>query len=265
MTGSPVADLHVHTTASDGVLSVEEIPAAARDASLHTVALTDHDRFNPSLKDPVTTVDGIRVIRGIELKVSCPNGTTIDLLGYATTETPALASLIADLQTNRIERAREMIAQLERALDISIDCPMHEGIGRPHIAQAVADHSAVSLTKDDVFDEYIGDGRPCHVQREIPTLAEGARILTDACQLVSVAHPLRYDDLEAALAAAVDVGAIERWYPYDRPVDPSPIDRAIADHSLIPTGGSDAHGPQLGQCGLDEPACQRFLTALGSA
>ena len=262
MTGSPVADLHVHTNASDGTLSLREIPDAASNASLHTVALTDHDRFHPDLTDPVMTLDTIRIIRGIELKVSCPDGTHIDLLGYAAKRTRELAALIDRLQENRVERAEEIIRNVEKELDISLPITIDDGIGRPHIAGAVSDHPAVSLSHNEVFDELIGDGRPCYVPREIPSLSEGKRILRNACELVSVAHPLRYRHLTTAVSVATELGAIERWYPYKQSVDLNPIDRAIEQGSLIPTGGSDAHGRKLGQCGLDEHACQRVLSAL---
>ena len=68
MNTGPVADLHVHTTASDGLLSVDQLPAVAHEAGIEWVAVTDHDRVHPDLSAPVTKRDKIGMIRGIELR-----------------------------------------------------------------------------------------------------------------------------------------------------------------------------------------------------
>ncbi|OYR81429.1 histidinol-phosphatase, partial [Halorubrum distributum] len=58
-----VADLHAHTTVSDGTLTLSEVPAAAREAGVDWVAVTDHDRIHPGLDAPVVERDGVRVVR----------------------------------------------------------------------------------------------------------------------------------------------------------------------------------------------------------
>ena len=67
-----VADLHVHTTNSDGTLTLGTLAPAAERADLAAVAVTDHDRLHPDLADGVSTLDGITVIHGIELRVETP-------------------------------------------------------------------------------------------------------------------------------------------------------------------------------------------------
>jgi predicted metal-dependent phosphoesterase TrpH len=64
-----IADLHVHTTNSDGGLELSELPSAARRAGLEAVAVTDHDRIHPDLDGPVTAMGGVTVVHGIELRV----------------------------------------------------------------------------------------------------------------------------------------------------------------------------------------------------
>jgi hypothetical protein len=88
----------------------------------------------------------------------------------------------------------------------------------------------------------------------VPCFERGAARLRESCALVGLAHPLRYDDPGAALEYAADLDAVERYYPYDPPTDPAPVDRAIQASDLLATGGSDAHDEVLGRAGLDRTA-----------
>lgn len=266
MTGmefDPVADLHVHTTASDGTLAIQGLSTAARRAGLEAIAVTDHDLVHPDLDAPAQRLDGIWVIRGIELKVERESGERLDILGYAINDTNELSDLLDRLQSNRIERATAMIDRLESRLEITLPVEVGHGIGRPHLARAVAAHPETDYSIDEVFADLIGDGRPCHVARWVPSYEEGVRALRRACPVVAVAHPLRYAHVETALAVARDLGAIERWYPYDRSVDCRRLEAFIADHDLLPTGGSDAHGRELGTAGPDRAALDRLLDGCG--
>ena len=255
------ADLHVHTTNSDGTLTLETttnsdgelkvktVPDAAREAGVEVVAITDHDRIHPALSDPVTTVDGIEVIHGIELRVE-HSEMRVDLLGYGVERTAELDALVERLQTNRIERAREIIRRVESHTGVELDITVEAGIGRPHIARAIekSDHH---YGYQDAFDHLIGNDGPCYVSRNIPSFEEGHRILVESCAIVGLAHPLRYPDPGRALSLAEHLDAVELHYPYSRSVDTTPVERAIADHDLLVTGGSDAHEQTLGKAGLD--------------
>ena len=266
-----VADLHVHTTNSDGTLVLDALPAAARRAGLDAVAVTDHDRFHPAIEAPVSTVDGVTVIHGIELRVDA-GSQRVDLLGYGVEPTQALTAEVERLQRNRIERGAAIVERVEDRLGIDLGVEPREGLGRPHIARAIAEHPDAPYDVQGAFDELIGDGGPCYVPRAVPDFARGRRLLADACAFVGLAHPLRYDDPESALELTADLDAVERWYPYDRPVDPpaedrlaaglEAVDQAIAEHGLLATGGSDAHDANLGGTGLDRDAFERVRERL---
>lgn len=259
----PVADLHVHTTASDGQLTVADIPAIARRAGLSAVAITDHDRLHPELSNPIERRDGLTIVRGIELKVEPTDGERLDLLGYAASETAALARLLDGLQTDRVQRATRMVACVEERLDVTLDIELRQGIGRPHVARAIDAHPETAHDAQSAFDTLIGDDGPCYVPRDVPTLETGLETLTDACRLVAVAHPLRYTDVDRALTIATRVGAVERWYPYGADVDEERVARAVAANDLLPTGGSDAHDANLGRAGPDRRAYRRFRETCG--
>ena len=255
------ADLHVHTTNSDGTLELGEVPDAAREAGVGVVAITDHDRLHPDLPTPVGVLDGITVVHGIELRVDA-DALDVDLLGYAATRAPELAAEIDRLQRDRVERGRRIIERVENHLGIDLGIEPREGIGRPHIARAIADHPGTEYDVDGAFRHLIGNGGPCYVARDLPDFGTGVSLLREACGLVGLAHPLRYSDPEAALELAADLDAVERFYPYGREVDGRPVERAIARHGLVATGGSDAHGTEVGRAGLTGEAYREFRGAI---
>lgn len=244
-----VADLHVHTTVSDGRLELEDVPAAARRAGVGTVALTDHDRIQPELDSPVVERGDVTLVHGIELRVDAGQQ-KVDLLGYGVDPTPALELECERIQQNRVERARAIVDCVEDRLSVDLDLDLHPGVGRPHVARAI-DESDADLDYQAAFDTLIGDGDPCYVAREIPDFETGRELLADACAVVGLAHPLRYGDPEHALELTRELDAVERHYPYGRAVDQTPVDRAIEEHDLLATGGSDAHDDRLGVAGLD--------------
>jgi predicted metal-dependent phosphoesterase TrpH len=258
-----VADLHVHTTASDGRLTVAELPAAARAEGVDVVAVTDHDRLHPALDEPVTVRDGVTVIRGIELRVETP-AQRVDLLGYGARETEALATELDRIQRDRVQRARRMVAALEERLDVDLDVALEPGIGRPHVARAVAESDA-DCDYAGAFERFIGDDGPCYVPREVPDADRGIGLLADACPVVSLAHPLRYPDPEAALALGPRLDGVERHYPYGHTVATETVDRALDAHDLLATGGSDAHDRRLGVAGLDREAYAPVASRLPDA
>ncbi len=245
----PHADLHVHTTRSDGALELDAVPAAARRAGVAVVGLTDHERLQP-LSAPVVERDGIVLVAGIELRVELDSGSRIDLLGYGVSPTAELEELVEDVQENRIARGQAIVDCVEDRLGIDLAAEVGVGFGRPHVARAIADHPDTDYDYEGAFEHLIGARCPCYVPREVPTARRGRDTLSAACSLVSLAHPLRYADPEEPLTFAAALDAVERAYPYGREVDDGPVARAIARHGLLVTGGSDAHDDRLGLAGL---------------
>lgn len=246
-----VADLHVHTTRSDGSLTLSTLPAAARRAGVDAVAITDHDRTQPALDAPVTTLEGLTVVHGIELRVDAGDQ-RLDLLGYGVDPTDELQALCDRIQRDRRERGQRIIDRVEAEIDVSLPVEPRAGLGRPHIARAIAEVS--EYTYQEAFDQLIGNDCPCYVSREIPDFEAGRAVLADACGVVGLAHPFRYGDTEAALDRCRSLDAVERWYPYDRDIDVDRLEAAIDQHDLLPTGGSDAHDEHLGRAGLNGTA-----------
>ena len=264
------ADLHVHTDNSDGTFALADVPAAARDAGVSVVAITDHDRLHPDLDQPIVERGSVELVHGIELRVDAGDQ-RIDVLGYGVTPTEDLVAECERIQRDRVERGAKIIENVETRLGVTLDVEPREGLGRPHIARSVVAHPDTEY--DDigsVFDDLIGDDGPCFVARDVPGFETGVSLLRDACGLVGLAHPLRYGDPEAALARCSELDAVELHYPYDRPVgsDPddddgrAPVEAAIEEHDLLVTGGSDAHERELGKAGLSREEYERVRETL---
>ncbi|KYH26909.1 hypothetical protein HAPAU_07970 [Halalkalicoccus paucihalophilus] len=247
------ADLHVHTTASDGTMALAEVPVAARAAGVQVVAITDHDRPHPDFDSPIDEHGGVTLVRGIELRIDSPKG-AVDLLGYGVRETEGLNALVERIQRSRVERGGEIIRRVENELQIELDLEPVAGLGRPHIARAIDDHPESGYDYEGAFAELIGADCPCYVPRDIPDFERGLAALRESCALVGLAHPFRYRDPESALTLTRYLDCVERWYPYGRPVDTGLLERVIEENELLPMGGSDAHDDRLGRAGLDESA-----------
>lgn len=245
----PYADLHAHTTRSDGSLELAEVPVAASDAGVSVVAVTDHDRFQP-FDAPAIERDGITIVHGIELRVETDEGMRVDLLGYGVEPTAALEAETERIQRDRRERGQAIVDTVEDRLGIDLGLSVETGFGRPHVARAIADHPDSGYDYEGAFDHLIGNDGPCFVPRDVCPFEEGRDILSEACSLVSLAHPLRYPDPKRALELAADLDAVELAYPYGAAVDRTPVVRTIERHDLLATGGSDAHGTELGVAGL---------------
>ncbi len=253
----PYADLHVHTTRSDGALELAEVPDAARRAGVDVVALTDHDRLQP-FDEPAIERDGVRLVHGIELRVETDAGQRVDLLGYGTEPTADLEATTERIQRNRIERGRAIVDRVEDRLDVDLGVIVDDGFGRPHVARAIDAHPDTAYDYEGAFDHLIGNDGPCFVPRELPSFEHGRQVLSEAGRLVSLAHPFRYPDPEAALELTSELNAVERYYPYGRETDPEPIDHAIERHGLFATGGTEAHERELGVAGLSETEYRRL-------
>lgn len=257
---TPVADLHLHTTASDGTLTVPELPAAAREGGVSAIAVTDHDRVHPELDAPVTTVEGVTVVRGIELRVDAGDQ-RVDLLGYGVEDAPAILDLTERIQADRKDRGRRIVERVESHLDVSLDVELREGIGRPSVARAIEESDA-PYDYQGAFDHLIGNDGPCYVARWVPDFEEGVAALRDSCAVVGLAHPFRYPDPESALELASELDAVERFYPYGgasaEKEDKALIDEYAERNGLLATGGTDAHDKTLGVAGPPREEFEAF-------
>jgi len=243
-------DLHIHSTASDGRLSPEEVVARSVELGLTTIAITDHDTVNgivPAL-EAVKAFPGLRVIPGVELSTDVPQG-EVHVLGYFIDYTDKeLVARLERMRNSRQERAQGIIAKL-RDLGVHIEWRRVQeiagsgSIGRPHLAQAMLEKGYIA-SFNEAFTNYLGRGGPAYVERKKMTSVDAVELILRTKGLPVLAHPFTVSDPEAMvieLKAAGLVG-IEAYY---KDYNTEEIDRlvSLADrYNLIATGGSDYHG-----------------------
>lgn len=267
------ADLHLHSTASDGSLSPGAVVAAARAARLDVIALCDHDTVAGVAAAIAEARDAVRVIPALEVSSSI-EGRELHLLGYGIdAENPALLRYTgeaASARTVRMERMLEHLAargikvSLEEVLS-SADVPP-QCIGRPHLARALHTRGYVR-TVSDAFDRYIGNEGPAYVQLDLLEPREAIELIHQAGGVAVWAHP-RLDVFDRAVRGLRELGldGVECYRPRLTPSEVQYFDTAARDLGLLRTGGSDWHGVwhgPLGDFALDDKDVGEFLRAIG--
>lgn len=243
------ADLHLHTTASDGRLEPAELVSLAVKVGLDVIAITDHDSIDgvvPALA-AAQAYPSVTVIPGVELSTDVPRG-EVHVLGYFIDYTDRnLAVTLDGLRDSRKGRAVRMIAKL-RDLGMEVQWQRVEelaqggSVGRPHIAQAMLEAGYIS-SLSEAFDNYIGRNGPAYAEREKMTPAESVKLIVDVRGLPVLAHPADIEDLDALLPELLKAGlvGIEVFYTKYTPETISRLLTIAQQHRLITTGGTDYH------------------------
>ena len=243
------ADLHLHTTASDGRLEPAEIVRLAVQVGLNVIAVTDHDTID-GITPALTAAEdfpSLTVIPGVEINTDVPHG-EVHVLGYFIDYTDRkLAVSLQKLRDSRLERAQKMIAKLG-SLGMEIQWQRVQqlaqggSVGRPHVAQALLEAGHVASFRE-AFEKYIGHDGPAYVDREKLLPVEAVRLIIDAKGLPVLAHPADIGNLSGLISKLKAAGlvGIEVYYCDYTPDVISRLSRLAEQHQLIPTGGTDYH------------------------
>ena len=244
-------DLHIHTTASDGTFTPEEVVQEALRAGLAAVAITDHDT---AVGYPRAAEEGLRcgveVVPGIE--ISTKFRSAVHILGYyIDTASPALEEVLDRIHRDRDERLVKLCAKLrESGVDMDIE-RMHarfgEIVGRPHFAEILIERG---LAKDmrDAFDRYVEKGRKYYQGRHFLSIERSIELIRAAGGTAVLAHPFQYrlddaglrDLIEHCMESGLE-GMECRYSGYDAAMS-GYLEQLAAQYGLLMTGGSDFHG-----------------------
>ncbi|HZK43598.1 MAG TPA: PHP domain-containing protein [Syntrophomonadaceae bacterium] len=260
-------DLHIHTKASDGVYSAEEIIDNAIKIGLEGIAITDHDTVDglsvakDYLKKLKTT---LKFVPGIELNTDYKD-VEVHILGYFIDyyHQPLLDKLI-EIKQSRYERAAKMVERLHNiGLIISFEDVkrMAEGgvIARPHIAQALMDKGYVFSVKE-AFNKYISKGRPGYVPRYKFSPDEAISLIKESGGIAVLAHPglIKNGNIVEEIIK-MGIEGIEVYYPQHHPILIDNYLKICNENGLLVTGGSDFHGigagdshGRLGSTGINQ-------------
>jgi len=242
-----VADLHIHTTASDGLFSPEQVLAMAARAGLSHIAITDHDTLDGVLAVAGRSTGPV-LIPGIELAADLPH-CEVHILGYHfDLDHPELRRQISLVAQDRFDRAERMVAKLAKlGYPLSYDRVLAiagsaAAIGRPHIAQALVEKKYFADI-DAVFAAVLDHDKPGYVPHYKLTPADAVALIKDAGGIAVLAHPgLMGDDAVVRAMISLGVGGLEAFHPMHSRQETAKYLAMAAEHGLIVTGGSDFHG-----------------------
>lgn len=243
------ADLHLHTTFSDGTLSCDQLVSLAAKAGLSAISIVDHDTvagFEQAREAGVKF--NVEVISGVELTAE-NDGVEIHLLGYLfDSGYKPLLEKLEFLRKNRVERIYKICDKLKKDMDVELDPEAvfdlsgKGTVGRLHVARAMVKSGLIKSTYD-AFYKYIGDRCPGYVSGFKLTPSEAIKLIKDAGGVPVLAHPytLRRDELILEFIKAGLMGLEVYYSEHTQGMVNFYLD-LVKKYKLVATGGSDFHG-----------------------
>ncbi len=259
------ADLHIHTTFSDGELTPDQAAQKAIDAGLDAFAVTDHDECRGFAA--LTKAQGITAIAGIELAAQM--GAEVHVLGYnIDCRSEALVGHSEKAAVSRLNRAYEIVERLKGGgFEISMDEVLNacggDVVGRPHIA-AVLVNKGYAPSVAAAFERYLGSGAPYYVPQNKITVARAAELILAAGGLPVLAHPglLSGSVFARLLPKLKEMGfwGIEAYHPAHTDGQCIEFESLARSSGLYVTTGSDFHGSSTPRVGIgEETRCSHYL------
>jgi predicted metal-dependent phosphoesterase TrpH len=267
-----IVDLHIHSAASDGKLTVQEIFKEAKARNIGFLAITDHDSI--SCQTQATTLakkEGFRYITGVEFNVTFSHlkyhegkAVSLDFLGYQfDANNKALEGKLETMAKYREERAAKILNNLNAEFkkenisaltndDLSLIEESVDGVlGRPHIADYLVKKSIVE-TRQEAFDKYLVK---CDAPKYPLYLEEASNLIRDAGGKLVLAHPndphgTSLVTLSKSLVEQTEIiqekmlpyiDGVECWHSRNLPETTNHYVEFSKQHGLIMTGGSDCH------------------------
>jgi predicted metal-dependent phosphoesterase TrpH len=265
------ADLHCHSTASDGRFTPTQLVAHAAHAGIELLALTDHDSINGVAEaQQAARSHQIAFVPGVEISVIWERK-TLHIVGLnVDPNCPTLSAGLAELQMQRQVRAvrmaqhleklgvadalqrAEQSAQIGQAGATGSDSPSNKGgqVTRTHFARLLVEDGKVTDMKQ-AFKRYLGAGKPAYVGADWTSLEHCVAWIHAAGGLAVIAHPLRYQFTGAwrnrMLSAFKDIGGDGLEVSCGTSQQAHDITTSTQDalrYDFLASAGSDFHGPE---------------------
>ena len=246
-----MVDLHLHSTASDGMLGPRALVERAKQVRLHTICITDHDTVSGYDEARKTGIEiGIEVLPGCE--VSCDHaGKEIHILGLlvnaADTE---FAGRLNGFRQERKAHLPKILARLAE-LGVPVSEPevrkyaTDEFVGRPHIARAMIARGYVNHL-EEAFSRFLGTEAPAYVPRRRISAMEAIELIVGAGGVPVIAHPGVYDYEDRQIAQLQEQGlrGVEVLHPDHDESRRTRYAEIARRRKMLLTGGSDFHGAE---------------------
>lgn len=234
------ADLHMHTTFSDGAYPLEKVIEFAKKANVDVIAITDHDTFT----DANMYSNEIKVINGLELS-TFHNDESIHVLAYFKNTPPqSFLDLLEDQKQKRIARAFEMLKLLEKHFSIKLDKSFiyqTNSITRGGIGREIIKQTNGKYTKKYIFTHMIGKGNPAYLPSVKMETIDGIKAIKDNGGIAVLAHPMLYKEENMMEVIKMGFDGIEAIYPHHLEEIEKYRHLAKKNNIRIITGGSDFH------------------------
>jgi predicted metal-dependent phosphoesterase TrpH len=242
------ADLHLHTTFSDGTYTPVEIVDLARRSGLSAIAITDHDTLAGIGPTRLAAGRSLDVVSGVEITAEF-RGRELHLLGYFfDLDNAALQRALEGLQADRALRFHEMIKRLH-ALGVHIEEAEVANLGdattlgRRHLAEILVTAQKAATVRE-AFQRYLGDRGRASVPKARLPVADAIALVRGANGVAAWAHPTYDCSMEALIELKrLGLGAVEAEYPAFRSSRVKRLRSWAKELGLAVTGGSDCHGP----------------------
>ncbi len=278
MNGPRNADLHCHSTVSDGVLEPEALAARAKANGVDLWALTDHDEVGGLARArAAAAANGLDWLAGVEISITFADVTVhIVGLGFDPDDT-ALREGLASTRGGREQRAREMADGLaaagipgafEGALRFAGNPDL---ISRTHVARFLVEQGVCHDT-GEVFRRFLVEGKPGFVPHRWATLKQAVTWIREAGGIAVIAHPARYrytPNEEYALFSEFKAHGgrgVEVLTSAHSSADAARYADMAREFDLLASRGSDFHSPDESRIDLGGlPALPAGLTPVWHA
>lgn len=246
-----LVDLHVHSTASDGIHTPAEVVRLMKEAGVSAFALTDHDSLDGIAQaSAAARACGLPMIHGIEMSVG--GDREIHLLGYGVpTDAEEIRTFCEEKKRERDVRIETMVARLqEMGMEITLDqvrALSDNLLSRSHVARALVENGVVNSIKA-AFEKYLNPGKPAYVPRREISVGEACAMLTRCGAVPVLAHPgqlkMGQMTLDTLLEAwqAQGLAGVEVYHSSHQANHIVHLERFARARGLLVTGGSDFHG-----------------------
>lgn len=244
------ADLHIHTSISDGWLTPEETVEEAYRAGLYAISIADHDSVSGvGAAMEAGSRFGVEVIPGVELHTGY-DGREFHILGYFVDWCNKwFNEKLTAVQEARVDKAKMILERLRsQNIDISynvVNVITGGIVGRPQIAQALLDRGYVR-TVQEAFERYLGIDRPAYIKKYSMSPTEAIKMIRKVGGISALAHPV-FARADEALPELVDHGlqGIEVYHSKHDVVSTRHFEELAKKYDLLVVGGSDAHGREV--------------------
>jgi predicted metal-dependent phosphoesterase TrpH len=247
------ADLHLHTSFSDGTYSPEELTAQAHRLHFKAIALTDHDTVEGCARMALACEqNGIEFIPAAELTAQIDHH-EVHLLGYyLDTSNPVLLTRLAECQQVRQDRIRHMVGRInEMGIPLAVEDVFQlancRSPGRPHVARALWQREFCGSI-DEAFERFLKKGRPAWAPKFKMSAQQAIDLIHQAGGLAVMAHPglTRADEVIPELAAQ-GLDGLECFHTKHTAAISQTYATLARRLNLLITGGSDCHGTAKGK------------------